>query len=220
VISILLIYFAYQEIKCNKTESFSVIAASLAVLTAIISSYSSIKIIENEEDKNRPNIIINIDCLSRYGLVQYLIRNNGNSLAQDIQIEWCKENNPENTDPKIWSKLNNKHINVLMPNEELHIPISGHIQLFDVNRKQLYKGTIKYKDINKKEIKEIFILDFDKYKDTLLGSDEINKMGFELQKLPEILGKIENSVRKYTETQRDYIEAKSEYRRYIHKKYR
>ena len=219
VLSILLIYFALANTDLVKANAYSIVAASMAVITALFSSYSSIKLIENEEDKNKPNISISIDCFSRYGLVQYKICNNGASAAKDIKIVFSKDIYEENADNTILSKIDGKIINYLAPFEELYIPIGVHVKVFDTMKKQVYSGKLLYSDSVNKKYQDMFIVDFDKYKDNITHSDEIGKMAYELQNLPEIVRKLENRFDNYARINEDFIEAKAEYKRYVRKKY-
>ena len=63
---------------------------SLAVLTSVVSSWSSQRVLELQEAERQPNLYASIDVTSRYGVVQFKVTNCGGGVARDMTIEWCK----------------------------------------------------------------------------------------------------------------------------------
>lgn len=71
----------------NKNE-LNTVAGSLAVITAIISSWSAQRIIWKQETELEPKLNVCLDIESRRDITQFVIENIGGSTAYDIKIIW------------------------------------------------------------------------------------------------------------------------------------
>lgn len=171
-------------------ESYATIAAALAVLTAVVSAFSTVRLVEQQEEARRPNVIVGIDLRSRYGLVQVTISNVGMTSAVDVKIHVESENAEI---PEWLEGFAQRHVAALVPNEVLKVPLGVHTKVFAPPVK-VFEGTITFTDAKGKKFREWFVLDLCKYQDTFLHQDEESKAAFELQKLPKILTDIENRI--------------------------
>jgi hypothetical protein len=88
VLSLILAIFvagkAYFE---DKNETLS---AALSVIAAVLASWASYRNIWVLEEQNEPNLIINVDVVSRSQVTQISIENQGGSVAYDVEINWVK----------------------------------------------------------------------------------------------------------------------------------
>lgn len=75
-------------IKAYCLREWNTIASCLAVITAIIATFFSVRIIWKQEDDYEPDIIAFFDLDSRSQIIQLVIRNIGGSNAYDIQLNW------------------------------------------------------------------------------------------------------------------------------------
>jgi len=80
----------YILFKTVKIQKWNTVASSLAVITAIIGSWSAQRIIWKEEEELQPNLNLQLNLKSRKGFIQFQIENTGKSSAYDVQIKWKK----------------------------------------------------------------------------------------------------------------------------------
>ncbi len=80
----------YILIKTLCIEEWNTVATSLAVITAIIGSWTTQSIIFRQERESLPNLSIQFDLYSRINVTQFLIENIGGSSAFDVKINWKK----------------------------------------------------------------------------------------------------------------------------------
>lgn len=85
-----LIISFFLAIQAYLNEEWNVIASSLAVVTAIIAAFSSMKIIWKQEDDLEPNLYVYFDLQSRSGVIQLVVKNVGGSTAYDLKLKWSK----------------------------------------------------------------------------------------------------------------------------------
>ena len=71
-------------------KEWNTVASSLAVITAIIGSWSAQRIIWKQQEELEPKINIYLDLKSRNGITQFVVENAGGSSAYDVQIIWKK----------------------------------------------------------------------------------------------------------------------------------
>ena len=166
-------------------DSLNVIAASLAVITAILSSYGSLKLLENEEDSRRPKVIIEPDLFSMAWHVQISIKNIGFELAENIQIIFDKEYQSTRTQQKV----NDRDIVSIMPSENIRISIASSVY-FLKNDKKVYKGQLIYCDSKQKKYKDRFCIDFGKYEKSTIYTNDYHEAAEKLTKFPEKMDKL------------------------------
>ena len=72
----------------DKPETWTVAAAALAVITSVISTWSSRRILELQEDAQKPNPTPAFDLSSRHGLALLRVKNTGAATAHNVSLEW------------------------------------------------------------------------------------------------------------------------------------
>lgn len=118
---------------------WNTVAGSLAVITAIVSSWITQRIIWKQEQDFEPLISIYFDLKSRQDLIQLVVENNGGSDAYDIKILWEK--------PLYDHKNNEVHFN--KNSQDIEIPIINKGQkysLFVNSTLEVYKDSYKAKN--------------------------------------------------------------------------
>ncbi|MCK5823521.1 MAG: hypothetical protein KAG95_05930 [Bacteroidales bacterium] len=108
---------------------WNTVAATLAVITAILSSWMTQRIIWKQEDDLEPSLNTYLDLKSRQGLIQFIIENNGGSTAYDIKIVWKKP----------LYDLHKKEIHFNQNTDKIDIPIINKGQRLSV----IVKGSLK-----------------------------------------------------------------------------
>lgn len=84
---VLSLYLIYQALQ---VKEWGAIAGSLAVITAVIAAFISLKIIWRQEDDLEPDIFLDFDLNSRSGNIQLVIKNIGGNKAYDVKVMWQK----------------------------------------------------------------------------------------------------------------------------------
>ena len=173
----------------EKASAWNAIAASLAVITAIISTWGAQKIIEQQEDAQKPSPYLYFDVSSRYQLVLLAIKNSGGTPSYKVSITWEK--------PLINYKGENipsSEIPILLPNETISIVVDQSASIF-TNQDLNYSGKISYYNSSNNLFQRDFEISLEQYRGTLMYSDESLKTHYQLQKLPDILEKIESQLK-------------------------
>lgn len=83
-----LILACFLSLNAYKEGKWETIASSLAVITAIIAAFLSVRVIWKQEDDYEPDIIAFFDLDSRSEIIQFIIKNVGGSNAYDIKLNW------------------------------------------------------------------------------------------------------------------------------------
>lgn len=199
-VSVFVIVNAIKLMGVYKSEAWSGIAASLAVITAVISSWNAQKIIESQEDSQRPYPNLLFDISSRYMLIQLVMKNFGGSPAYDIEISWDK---PllNSSGKQISFGVDNKHnidIPFLLQGEKISILVDGAENFFSKYKEEdlNYSGFITFKDSTGQQMKHCFYLSLEKYRNNLTYSEEGLKTDYELQKIPTALSNIQKELKK------------------------
>ena len=84
MLSLTVIVSALWKIGLGNNEAWAAVAAALAVLTSVISSWAAQRTVELQEDSQKP---YPIDVSSRYLLLQLRVINFGGSAAHDKVLE-------------------------------------------------------------------------------------------------------------------------------------
>src|SRR6476469_5453534 len=90
VTSIAVVVVVFLLLGFRDATSWTIVAAALAVITSIISSWGSQRVLEIQQDAQNPYPYPSIDMESRYGLIQLRVENYGGSAAHDIRLTWNK----------------------------------------------------------------------------------------------------------------------------------
>lgn len=166
-------YLIWRALEAKQWET---IAASLAVITAVIATYISLKILWKQEDDLEPDIILYFDLDTRSSCIQFLIKNIGGQNAYDVKIKWAKPLlNIKN------EEVNFPSIPILLKGETYRSFVGISVKIFEkAKRDNLglnFAGWIQYKDAKGKRryITKEFDLSLEAYRKKLRPiSDEQN----------------------------------------------
>lgn len=131
-------------IKAFCIGEWNTIAGTLAVITAIMGTFLSLKVVWKQEDEYEPEILVSFDVDSRSGIIQLVIKNIGGSNAYDIKLKWNK----------ILKEAKGRevvlpYVPVLTKGDSIRLIIDSTINRFqkaETEEQQLiYDGIIKYK---------------------------------------------------------------------------
>lgn len=195
VISLLVIAYSIIVIGIENKETWAVIAAALAVITSVFSSWSSQRVLELEEDSQRPYPYPSIDVKSRYGLMLLRVTNTGGGAAHNISLIWDKP--IKNWKGEVVCFADNDkapQIAVLLPKESAAVAIGGSNDIYAKNTDMNYRGTVEFVDASNKKYKYKFFVSAEPYRSTLVFDEEEPKTHRELQKIPDKLIAISNAL--------------------------
>jgi len=152
-------------LKAYCISEWNTVAGSLAVITALITTFLSLKIIWRQEDEYEPDVIAYFDLDSRSKIIQLLIKNVGGSSAYDIKLKW------------IVPLLNYKadlvqvpYIPVLPKNEQVRLFVDESTKRFENAKEEnidlIFKGIISFKHSHnsKKYIENRFEISLEQYR--------------------------------------------------------
>jgi hypothetical protein len=161
----------------DKPETWTVAAAALAVITSVISSWSSRRVVELQEDAQRPNPILPFDLNSRHGLALVRVTNKGATPAHDISVEWTTELTNQHGKPiGFGRKENSSAISVLLPGESISQIIGDHVDFITAHPATNYVGRITFRDTKGRPSMRRFRLDGRPYAGTPAYDSERDRM--------------------------------------------
>ena len=166
----------------DKPETWIVASAALAVVTAIISAWSSRRVVELQEDAQKPNPYPTFDLASRFGLALLKVKNTGGTPAHNISLEWVPELKNRTGEIIGFPKTTNgPAISVLLPGESISQIIGVHHEFIVNHPETEFTGYITFQDPSRYTYRRPFRLDARPYLDTPTHDDEAVKTLYELQ---------------------------------------
>ncbi|MEJ7826881.1 MAG: hypothetical protein WKF91_01750 [Segetibacter sp.] len=158
----------YLVVRALQVNQWDTIVAPLAVITAVIAAYISLKIVWRQEDDIEPNIILYFDLDSKSGAIQLLIKNIGGGNAYDVKVIWEEPLlNYAN------EQVNFPSIPVLLKGETYRSFVGASVETFEKaksdNSELNFTGFIEYKLTRgkKKHITKEFDLSLEAYRKKL-----------------------------------------------------
>lgn len=160
LIAISVISVAFYKLGGGDKDVWATVAASLAVITSVFSTYSAQRLLEENEDSKKPLVLPTIDHKSRSGFLMLRLQNFGGGIAYDICIEWEKP--LFNTDGRIvtfnQSGDGGPELRVLMPQDSLATFVNVQNQWLEKYKddRENFCGTVKFTDSRKRRYEEKF----------------------------------------------------------------
>jgi hypothetical protein len=161
---------------------WNTVAGSLAVITAIIGSWITQRIIWKQEDDLEPSVCAYLDLKSRQGIIQFVIENNGGSSAYDVKIVWQKPLYDLKNDEVHFNKSGQDiEIPIINKGQKYSLIVNGTREIYEAAEKEKkmleYSGYINYKRAkkDKKFQKSEFFLSLEPYRKSLtFETEELN----------------------------------------------
>ncbi|MHB0878431.1 MAG: hypothetical protein ACYC5O_20540 [Anaerolineae bacterium] len=197
LVSLAVMALAFWSLGFGDPVAWAVVAAALAVITSVISSWAAQRALELQQNAQKPYPYPSVDMTSRYGIVQLRVTNYGGGAAYDITINWNKPLlNSRGESVRFTDQEGAPDIPILMPNESISILIDGSWQLFQTYQGMDYTGTIAFRNASKRASRHDFYLSIEKYRKTLCFTEEEVKTHHDLQRIPEELGALRAELRR------------------------
>jgi len=186
--------FIYCSILDNDSEN---IIASVSLLIAVISLFLTTLSFNQHLDSKLPQIVIDTDTNSRYGLILLSIKNYGDKTAFNILITLDKPIKNFKGENVISQNEDLKTINVpvLQKGQDIKVTIDeiGSFYKKYSDEEMCFSGDIEFSLSNNKRrraFKSSFYLDLSIYRKTLYHGTESLKAYYDLQKIPKELKEI------------------------------
>jgi hypothetical protein len=180
----------------RSTEVWATIAAALAVITSILSSWSAQRVLELAEDEQQPYPYPSIDVQSRYELMQLRVTNFGGSAAHDIWLRWDTPLlHPKGQIVRFTKNENVPDIPVLLPKESASILVGGSHEMFQKYTGMNYTGRIDFADAAGRRRSLPFRISAETYRSSLTYTEEEPRTHYDLQRIPKEIEKLTGEVR-------------------------
>jgi len=208
ILAIAAIVVSLLPISLGSPEIWAVVAAALAVITSVVSSWPAQRVLELGQDAQKPYPHPAIDVKSRYMLMQLRVTNFGGSVAYDIRFKWHKPLLDANGElVRFTNQEGGAEIPVLMPKESVAVLIGANHTLFEKYKDMDYSGEIEFSDASGKRMKHRFYLSAEAFRNTLVYDEEGSRTHYEIQKIPDELRKLRGEVRQLRMTLLQFPEA-------------
>ena len=171
------------------------LTASLSVMIAIISGWIAYEAFYRQNLSGRAQVLLRIDCTSRYNLIQLVAENLGSKPAFNIELNWNQKLLNHEGEEITFNKYDDTiEIPVLNANERASVLIDAASEFYKKNKdKNLdYSGEIVFQESlnSKKKTSYPFQFSLKQYGGSLAFESEEPKTMFELQKIPKKLDEI------------------------------
>ena len=178
----------------REKETWSTLAALLAVVAAVTAVLPALRVLQVQEDSQRPRPTPYFDLTSRYGLLQLRLKNTGASVAYDVELQW---KTPLVDDEKDLAKSLNR-TSVLLPQESVSTLVGGAHEMVPKFADKRFEGECRFKDASGKKYKEAFVCSVDGNQHQLLHDTELPRTLRDLQDIPKKLDAIAEQLKKLT----------------------
>lgn len=176
-------------------QTWLVITAVLAVLAAVVNSENSRKVLELEEIRLRPDVVVYLDHKSRNHLFLFRVENIGVSPAYDIHIDWIEPLVGRDGAKVSFSENKEVDIPCLLAKQSLSKAIGAIHKFMSENKGKIFKGKLTYYDVSRKKYEKYFNLSLDELEGTLLHDSELSLTYEAIQKIPKQIEKLEAVVK-------------------------
>jgi hypothetical protein len=176
-----------------RPEVIAVLAAALAVIPAVLATWSGQRMVELEEDSRVAFPYPTFDARSRYGILQLRMTNYGNSIARNVYLDWITPlETREGAAPSYLCET--APLPVLLPSESASFFVDGSHDFAKKHGHPDFTGVVHFEDASGHRHSHPFVLSSSKFKESLVFDEESVMTHRELQKVPERLQAIEKAL--------------------------
>lgn len=175
-------------------ETWSTLTAVLAVLAAAIAVLPALRVLEIQEDSQRPRPTPYFDVTSRYDMLQLRVKNLGASAAYDVQLIWkMRPVDHKGNEVRCLDR-----IAVLVPQDTVSTLIGTAHDTVPRLSDSRFEGECHFKDASGKKLRQKFICSVDANQHQLIHDSELPKTLWELQKIPREISRVTTQLEKLT----------------------
>ena len=179
---------AFAVLGYQTPDTWTVLAASFAVITSIISAWTAMSVLEFERDKRRPDVSCYIDFTSRQGLVLFRIENHGGSNAYDSELIWDDPMTNNDGNPIGFGNDGDRtKVAILRPGQSLAKVIDSAHHTVNRHSGKVYQGHVTYRDAAGGRHRNDFTICVEDFFGTPVDDNEFRNAAVKLQRVPERL---------------------------------
>lgn len=199
VASLAVIGAAFYAIGARQNETWAVLAAALAVLTSVVASWGSHRVLELQQEERKPYPYPSVDVAGRYSLLQLRITNFGGGTARDVRLVWDRPLlNSAGEQVRFTLQEGAPDVPVLLPRESVAVLIDGHVQFYQTYAQNAdYSGWVEYSDTSGRRARHAFFVSAEKYRKSLTYDQEALKTHYQLQQIPDKLEELASEVAEF-----------------------
>src|SRR5690625_2911024 len=196
IFSISIFVAALNVIGPRNIEVWAVLVAVLAVVSSVVSAWSSYSVIDLQKEALKPNVSISYDFESRFGLVLLKLKNTGGSSAKMIQISWDLKIKDFNNSEIDFVNINNSNkITYLSNGEEINRIIDTDFNFFERYNDTKLSGKLSYEDLTGRPYEYSFVISAEHFRLSPTYSNETLKTEYEIQKIPKALDNLTSQIK-------------------------
>jgi hypothetical protein len=174
--------------------AWAAVAAAMAVVAAAVSAWTSLKVVELQEDALLPQLVLSVDARSRYGLTQLVLANRGATSAFDVAIAWL--DHPRNEDGKPIEFGTDGKLAILGAGEKSTVYLGESSRFFIANPNTTFSAHATYSTSKGDSKTAVLRASTAPEVNALYDNEESARTHHELQKLPKAIEKLTDEVRK------------------------
>jgi len=195
-LSLAIFLAALNVIGPGKVEAWAVLVAVLAVISSIISAWSSYSVVDLQREALKPHVTVSYDFESRFGLALLRMKNTGGTPAINIQINWNnKLKNHKEKEVDFTSPNSNSEVVYLANGEAIYKIIDSDFRFFERYTDTTISGNISYQDLKGNDLKTSFQVSAEHLRGSPNYSNEELKTNYEIQKIPKSLDNLTSQIK-------------------------
>jgi hypothetical protein len=171
---------------------WATLAAVLAVIAAVVSAWTGQRVLELQEDAQRPNPVPVIDLRSRYQLAQFRITNHGETPAHRVRIIWQQQlRDAEGSDVVLGR---DEPIPLIPSGESASVKMGLSNAFIQAHANTTFTGIISFADASDRTFNRSFVISAEHGRTAQVHDEESPKTNFELQKIPGELEQVARNI--------------------------
>lgn len=195
-LSLAIFLAALKVIGPGEIEAWAVLVAVLAVISSIISAWSSYNVVDLQKEALKPHVTISYDFESRFGLALLRMNNTGGTPAVNIHIKWNnKIKNHKEQELDFNSPNSNSDVIYLASGEATYRIIDSDFKFFERYADTTISGEILYQDLKGNDLNTSFQVSAEHLRGSPNYSSEELKTNYEIQKIPKSLDNLTSQIR-------------------------
>jgi hypothetical protein len=173
-------------------SAWATVAAALAVVAAVASAWTSQRVLELQEDAQKPNPVPMIDLRSRYQMAQFRVTNHGGSSAHQVRITWQQQlRDAEGKDVLLGRDV---AIPVIPEGESASVSLGTSNAFIRAHADTTCRGRLSFENASGRRYSKRFVVSAEHERVALVHDEEMPKTQWELQKIPSELERVAREI--------------------------
>lgn len=178
----------------TNSATWAVAAAAMAVISSMVSAWTSRRVVELQEDAMQPRLVASGDVRSRYQVAQFRLTNKGGSSAHDVQLTWTKPLLTVEGSPSVIG--DDGYLPVLAAGESATDYLGLSHEVFSKYADTTAHGTVTFKTASGRKRSATFTVSLEHERRSLVHDDELPKTLYDVQKIPKSIDDIKGELQR------------------------